>query len=291
MKRIASILFGIFFLASAAPAQERKIEIAPFAGGYFSAGFQSVHRVGLGPIILAPVPGRASALPFTSGEVKPVDEPNSGIFGVRASYDLSRRFTLEGTFGFSPAGRNFLSPLFSFPAVIATPAPGDPTPLPPPVPRQPGPFTFEDMQGLLVGRPFLAPSVRGKDTFQYSGNVLFRWPGARGWSPFITGGLGAVTRTAEVRSPRTRIIPFVTFLPPAGEPSGGAIAPIAAPIAASTFIPAPIDTDLAVNFGGGVKKYFSSRCGIRFDFRDYVSKVDEDTVHNLEASLGVIFRF
>jgi hypothetical protein len=66
---------------------------------------------------------------------------------------------------------------------------------------------------------------------------------------------------------------------------------VIAPIVASIFIPAPIDTDLAVNFGGGVKKYFSSRCGIRFDFRDYVSKVDEDTVHNLEASLGVIFRF
>jgi len=83
-------------------------------------------------------------------------------------------------------------------------------------------------------------------------------------------------------------MPYLTLQPPSGAPAG---APIVAPIAASIFIPAPIDTDLAVNFGGGVKKYFSSRCGIRFDFRDYISKVDEDTVHNLEASLGVIFRF
>ncbi|MGH9786899.1 MAG: hypothetical protein ACRD88_22235, partial [Terriglobia bacterium] len=71
MKRIAGILVGIVFLASAAPAQERKIEIAPFAGGYFSAGFQSFNRVGLGPILLSPTPGRSLALPFTFGELKP----------------------------------------------------------------------------------------------------------------------------------------------------------------------------------------------------------------------------
>ncbi|MGH9784688.1 MAG: hypothetical protein ACRD88_10915, partial [Terriglobia bacterium] len=281
------ILVGIVFLTSAAPAQERKIEIAPFAGGYFSAGFQSFHRGGLGPILIAATPGRATALPFTFGELKPVDEPNSGIFGVRASYDLSRRFTLEGTFGFSPAGRQF-TPL-AFPQLVSVLAdapqsfPPQPTPPQPAPPRQ-GEFVFPGLEALLSGRLPLVPSVRGKDTFHYSGNVLFRWPGARGWSPFITGGLGAVTRTAEVSSVSR---PPILILGPSGSPSGGAIAPIVA----SIFVPAPIDTDLAVNFGGGVKKYLSSRCGIRFDFRDYVSKVDGDTVHNLEASLGVIFRF
>jgi hypothetical protein len=291
MKRIASILFGIVFLAGSAPAQERKIEITPFAGGYFSAGFQSVKLVQWGPSAVASGPGiiTLTPQPLPVRDLKPVDEPNSGIFGVRASYDLSRRFTLEGTFGFSPAGREFtaLSPRI----ILAQGLLPQPQPTPPqPVSPQPGQVGSGNPEGSLVVRPipFPIPFIRGKDTFHYSGNVLFRWPGARGWSPFITGGLGAVTRTAEVSSPIGRIIPYLTLQPPSGTPSG---APIVAPIAASIFIPAPIDTDLAVNFGGGVKKYFSSRCGIRFDFRDYVSKVDEDTVHNLEASLGVIFRF
>ena len=282
MKQIGIILLGMVFLAPSARAQERKIEIAPFAGGYFSAGFQSFNRIGFGPIILAPgQPAQPTVLPITPREIKLVDEPASGIFGVRASYDLSRRFTLEGTFGFSPAGRQF-TPVF-FPRIASVLADAPPTP-PQPGQPQPAPRPGQGQTGAIIFPP-LAPAIRGNDTFQYGGNVLFRWPGARGWTPFVTGGLGAVTRTAEVvAAPR----PPILILQPGPIPAQPT--PVA-PIASSAIVPAPIDTDLAVNFGGGVKKYLSSRCGIRFDFRDYVSKVDEDTVHNLEASLGVIFRF
>jgi hypothetical protein len=284
MKRIGIILFGIVFLALSARAQERKIEIAPFAGGYFSAGFQSFQRVGFGPIILAPgQPLQPTVLPITPRELKPVDEPASGIFGIRASYDLSRRFTLEGTFGFSPAGRQF-TPVF-FPRIASGLADGPFQPTPPrPGQPQPVPQPGQGQAGAII-IPALAPAIRGNDTFHYAGNVLFRWPGARGWTPFITGGLGGITRTAEVVAiPR----PPIRILQPGPIPAQPT--PVA-PIAISAVVPAPIDTDLAVNFGAGIKKYFSSRCGIRFDFRDYLSKVDGDTVHNLEASLGVIFRF
>jgi len=289
MKRSGFIgCLAIVLLAISAHAQERKIEIAPFAGGYFSAGFQSVKFVQFGPIAIQPGPflsGPSTGITLipptdTVRDLKPVDEPNSGIFGVRASYDLTRRFTLEGTFGFSPAGRQF-TPLV-FPRLIqgVSPAP-QPTP-PQPAPPQQGQISFEELLGFLLGRPSQLPVIGGKDTFHYGGNVLFRWPGTRGWSPFLTGGLGAVTRTAEISSVSR---PPILIQQPSGAPI--TFPPIIAPIV----IPAPIDTDLAVNFGGGVKKYFSSRYGIRFDFRDYISKVDEDTVHNLEASLGVILRF
>ena len=273
----------IVLLAISAHAQERKIEIAPFAGGYFGAGFQSLKQVEFGRIRNRF--GTAIAPTSPVRDLKPVDEPASGIFGVRASYDLSRRFTLEGTFGFSPAGRQF-TPLV-FPRLIqgvsAAPQPTPPQPAPP----QQGPISFEDLIGFLVGRPSQLPIIRGvirgKDTFLYSGNVLFRWPGARGWSPFVTGGIGGITRTAEGVA---RPSPPVRILEPVVRPF--LQAPIILP---SVVVPAPIDTDLAVNFGGGVKKYFSSSYGLRFDFRDHISKVDEDTVHNLEASLGVILRF
>ena len=258
MKRlIVPLVFAL--LGSSALAQERKIEVAPYAGGYFSAGFQSVKLIGFGPAA-------------TVRDLKPVDEPNSGIFGVRASYDLTRRFTLEGTFGFSPAGREFAGPFGPSPLVlggIASPSAPGAFPSPPTTaPTQPQPAPAP------VVLPVVAPLIRGNDTFLYSGNVLFRWPRANGWTPFLTGGLGAVTRTAEVQVPSRPVVPLIPTIP----------------IRLQFAVPSPTNTDFSVNFGGGVKKYFSSRCGIRFDFRDYVSTIGEDTVNNLEVSLGLILR-
>ena len=45
-----------------------------------------------------------------------------------------------------------------------------------------------------------------------------------------------------------------------------------------------------MNIGGGVKKYLTDRCGIRFDFRSYISQPNGDTVSNMELSFGLIFR-
>ena len=263
MKR-AVFLFVTILLTASAQAQERKIEIAPYAGGTFSAGFQSVKLVGFGPAA-------------TVRDLKPVDEPNSGIFGVRASYDLNRRFTLEGTFGFSPAGRKSVASFGPLPLALdgiaggTSPAQPGVSPSPPVVsPTPPAPSPAPE----VVVIPFLAPLIHGNDTFHYSGNVLFNWRRANGWAPFITGGLGAVTRTAEVGAWIGRPFPLSSGIP----------------IRLQFTVPSPTETDFSVNFGGGVKKYFTSRCGIRFDFRDYVSTLGEDTVNNLEVSFGLILR-
>ena len=272
MKITRSVLATIGLLATTAQAQETKIEIAPYAGGYFSAGFQSVKLVGVGPAA-------------TVRDLKPVDEPNSGIFGVRASYDLNRRFTLEGAFGFSPAGRNFVSSFGPSPLVLGGIAGGSAPAQPALSPSPPGfvnPSPPAPSPAAPVVLPVLAPLIRGNDTFHYSGNVLFRWPRAKGWTPFLTGGLGAITRTAEITVPPVTpvIRPYLDLTPMIQ----------GVPIRLQFAVPSPTETDFSVNFGGGVKKYFSSRCGIRFDFRDYVSTLGEDTVNNLEVSFGLILR-
>jgi hypothetical protein len=251
----AAILLAGSCLAAVAQAQDCKIEIAPYAGGYFSAGFQSFQTVQL--------------LPTTAvREIRPVDEPNSGIFGVRASHDLTQRFALEGTFGFSPAGRS------------SSPA---------------GVFSFSNIADFLTGNIGLpgvvvprSPLLRGKDTYHYSGNVVFHWRKGNGWSPFITGGLGAVQRTGELALPSGPfpVFPVISPLPP--PPT---VPPSPRPATSLAFsIPSPSETDFSVNFGGGVKKYFTDRCGIRFDFRNYTSEVGADTVNNMEVSLGLIFK-
>jgi len=251
----ASILLAACSLAAAVKAQDRKIEISPYAGGYFSAGFQTFQTVQL-----FPTPAIR--------EIRPADEPNSGMFGVRASYDLNRRFALEGTFGFSPAGRDRSSLLAEL---------------------RPDPVIVPYL--ALYPAPVLpVPAFRGKDTYHYSGNVVFRWRKSNGWSPFLTGGLGAVQRTGELALPSG---PFPVFvfggisplpplpgLPPSPRPATSLALPF----------PSPSQTDFSVNFGGGVKKYFTDRCGIRFDFRNYTSEVGADTVNNMEVSLGLIFK-
>src|SRR6266702_8919764 len=93
MKRTCLVIVIWFALThSFAFAQDEKTELAVFAGGYFNSGFQSFK-------VLNPTTGARL------GTFKPVSEANSGIFGVRSSYNFRPQMAAEDTFGFSPAGR------------------------------------------------------------------------------------------------------------------------------------------------------------------------------------------
>src|SRR3990172_9162450 len=172
MRRYLVIALALFDCTIVAQAQERKIEISPFAGGYFSAGFESQSMLIRGALVGTPPVGAPSTLVFTSSYT-PLSEPNSGIFGVRASYDLSTRLTLEGAFGFSPAGLRGYPAVWTFASLsdfLTPPSSGVSTP------------------SLSVG----SAASRGKDTYNYSGSVLFHWRKGKGWAPFIAGGMGAI---------------------------------------------------------------------------------------------------
>lgn len=173
-----SIGLCVFSVASVARAQERKIEISPFAGGYFTAGDQHTSSrltflTGNGSVMGL---GGLAAPPNTEGE------PNSGIFGVRASHALTQSLTLEGTFGFSPAGPRFQSSGFTFTSIAVFLQESVPAPLP----------------------------VHNGNTFHYTANILYKFYNRGGWSPFFTAGAGAVTRTRSKRlsnSPTLGIAP------------------------------------------------------------------------------------
>src|SRR6266566_3598937 len=94
MKR-TRLVIGIWFIltGSFAFAQDAKTEVGVFGGGYFNSGFQSFK-------VLNPTTGAQT------GTFKPVSEANSGIFGVRGSYNFRSQMAAEVTFGFSPAGRS-----------------------------------------------------------------------------------------------------------------------------------------------------------------------------------------
>ncbi len=105
MKRTCLVIVIWFALThSFAFAQDEKTELAVFAGGYFNSGFQSFK-------VLNPTTGARL------GTFKPVSEANSGIFGVRSSYNFRPQMAAEATFGFSPAGRS----QNSFPFGMAVP--------------------------------------------------------------------------------------------------------------------------------------------------------------------------
>ena len=167
MQRILSIGLFAFSFAIAAHAQERKIEISPFAGGYFNSGYQST---GTDFLVLIGFIGPSG----TSGE------PNSGIFGVRGSHDLTSTLSLEGTFGFSPTGQRYPSEGWSF-------------------------SSLEDFLNGL-GPP---PSQAG-ETYHYTGNILYKFYNRGGWAPFFTAGAGAVTRSSKRSSMTTVIGPPVS---------------------------------------------------------------------------------
>src|SRR6266568_5444648 len=101
MKRY-SLVALLCFLASVPvlDAETRNVEVGVYAGGLFNTGFQSFK-------VLNPTTGQ----PIRT--IKPISEANSGVFGARASYRLTERLAAEGTFGFSPAGRNQTSVPFA----------------------------------------------------------------------------------------------------------------------------------------------------------------------------------
>src|SRR5436305_9079560 len=109
MKRTCLVIVIWFALThSFAFAQDEKTEVAVFAGGYFNSGFQSFK-------ILNPTTGAQV------GTFKPVSEANSGIFGVRGSYNFMPQMAAEATFGFSPAGRTQNSAAFGVLPVLVVP--------------------------------------------------------------------------------------------------------------------------------------------------------------------------
>ena len=249
MQRILSIALCAFSFAIAARAQERRIEISPFAGGYFDSGFQQGGFVDIF--------GRKG----TSGE------PNSGIFGVRGSHELTRSLALEGTFGFSPTGHRF---------------------------REGPEFRYFDSDDFLIEPFFLVieplfPAIRAGETYHYAANILYELSNRGGWVPFFTAGAGAVTRTRIERALTPTIRPYLSpdpiLSPPTISPYLSLYPGVDYPV-----VDPETQTNLSVNLGGGVKKYLTRRYGIRFDFRSYISQPSGDTVNNMELSFGLIFR-
>src|SRR5437867_12529043 len=119
MKRTCLVIVIWFVLTrSLAFGQDEKNEVAVFAGGYFNSGSQSLK-------VLNPTP-RAQV-----GTFKPTSEANSGIFGLRSSYRFMPQMEVEGTFGFSPAGRSQNTPTTGIPAdiVLVTNPPAIPVPI------------------------------------------------------------------------------------------------------------------------------------------------------------------
>jgi hypothetical protein len=178
MPRLLRAMLCMLSFGAVALAQERKIEISPFAGGYFSSGFQEseISFPGFLSVTGFLVTPNFSRTPSTG-------EPNSGIFGVRGSHQLPRSLALEGTFGFSPTGQRF---------------------------REAAEFTF--VEDCLSGGVCPALATGTGETYQYAGNLLYELSNRGGWVPFFTAGAGAVTRTDS--RPTLTFTPVLDFLDP-----------------------------------------------------------------------------
>ncbi len=165
MKRTCLVIVIWFALThSFAFAQDEKTELAVFAGGYFNSGFQSFK-------VLNPTTGARL------GTFKPVSEANSGIFGVRSSYNFRPQMAAEATFGFSPAGRS----QNSFPFGMAVPV------LVVPV---------ESQQAIPIA--VRSPVLRDGNVYLYSGTLLTYFNQRGTWRPFFTVGAGGITRTSKI---------------------------------------------------------------------------------------------
>src|SRR5436190_7127715 len=163
MKRTCLVIVIWFVLTgSFAFAQDEKTEIGVFAGGYFNSGFQSFK-------VLNPTTGAQV------GTFKPVSEANSGIFGLRSSYRFMPQMEVEGTFGFSPAGRSQNTPTTGIPAgiVLVTNPPAIPVPI-------------------------RSPVLRDGNVYLYSGTLLTYFNQRGAWRPFFTVGAGGITRTSKI---------------------------------------------------------------------------------------------
>src|SRR2546425_4243718 len=161
MKRTCLVIVIWFALThSFAFAQDEKAEVGVFAGGYFNSGFQSFK-------VLNPTTGAQV------GTFKPVSEANSGIFGVRSSYNFRPQMAAEATFGFSPAGRSQNSFATGIPAGIVLVT--NPIPV-----------------------PIRSPVLRDGNVYLYSGTLLTYFNQRGTWRPFFTVGAGGITRTSKL---------------------------------------------------------------------------------------------
>ena len=242
MKRTCLVI--VIWLAlthSFAFAQDEKAEVGVFAGGYFNSGFQSFK-------VLNPTTGAQV------GTFKPVSEANSGIFGLRSSYRFMPQMEVEGTFGFSPAGRSQNTPTTGIPAgiVLVTNPPAIPVPI-------------------------RAPVLRDGNVYVYSGTLLTYFNQRGTWRPFFTVGAGGITRTAKIAFVQNNAVRF--------DPS------FIISIISPTLVPSTTRTDMALVLGAGFKKYLPHGLGARVDFRDHINKFDQSTVNNMELSLGLFTRF
>src|SRR6266571_3039773 len=238
MKRTRFVIVIWFLLTAFGFAQDGKTELAVFGGGYFNSGFQSF-------TILNPTTGAQV------GTFKPVSEANSGIFGVRGSYEFRSQMAAEATFGFSPAGRsqNSFAPV---PVFIGSPQQATP---------------------VAVRLPVL----RDGNLYLYSGTLLTYFNQRGTWRPFFTVGAGGITRTAKIAFVQNNTVRF--------DPS------FIISIISPTLVPSTTRTDMALVLGAGFKKYLPHGLGARMDFRDHINKFDQSTVNNMELSLGLFTRF
>ena len=229
------------FVLTSLPAfgQDEKTEVGVFAGGYFNSGFQSFKVL-------------SASTGTQVGISKPTSEANSGIFGVRSSYNFRPQMAAEATFGFSPAGRSQNSPAFGLVGVLI----GS---------QQAIPITVR------------SPVLRQGHVYLYSGTLLTYFNQRGTWRPFFTVGAGGITRTSKIAFVQN-LLPF---------PVGVTTAPIISP----TLVPSTTRTDMALVLGAGFKKYLPHGLGARMDFRDYINKFDQSTVNNMELSLGLFTRF
>src|SRR5436309_9633102 len=164
MKRTCLVIVIWFALThSFAFAQDEKTELAVFAGGYFNSGFQSFK-------VLNPTTGARL------GTFKPVREANSGIFGLRSSYNFRPQMAAEATFGFSPAGRSQNSFAFGMAVPVLV------------VPEQSIPIAVR------------SPVLRDGNVYLYTGTLLTYLNQRGTWRPFFTVGTGGITRTSKLAS-------------------------------------------------------------------------------------------
>ena len=239
---LAGIVIRFVLTCSLAFGQDAKTEVAVFAGGYFNSGFQSFK-------ILNPTTGAQV------GTFKPVSEANSGIFGVRGSYNFRPQMAAEATFGFSPAGRSQNSSAFGLVPVLVVPVGSQPaTPI-----------------------AVRSPVLRDGNVYLYSGTLLTYFNQRGTWRPFFTVGAGGITRTSKIafiQNPLPILVRVTTV-----------------PIISPTLVPATTRTDMTLVLGVGFKKYLPHGLGVRMDFRDHINKFDQSTVNNIELSLGLFTRF
>ena len=239
---LAGIVIRFVLTCSLAFGQDAKTEVAVFAGGYFNSGFQSFK-------ILNPTTGAQV------GTFKPVSEANSGIFGVRGSYNFRPQMAAEATFGFSPAGRSQNSSAFGLVPVLVVPV------------------------GSQQGTPIAvrSPVLRDGNVYLYSGTLLTYFNQRGTWRPFFTVGAGGITRTAKIAFVQNNAVRF--------DPN------FIISIISPTLVPSTTRTDMALVLGAGFKKYLPHGLGARVDFRDHINKFDQSTVNNMELSLGLFTRF